>query len=164
MYFLYCLFLYPKKLAFKNHQTDQTWQQPCYVCFDGRRFTTRQGSRFRTGDETPASEADSEATSLVCVAEAIRGSSGVGGWNSHPGLANCLAYDGSIWIYMDLWTKIYKQLHQLWWSKRWQQLNFHTLQAHDTAAMARSAQSVGWECGSLASRVSDSTRVVGLLW
>ncbi|CAL1136802.1 unnamed protein product [Cladocopium goreaui] len=54
-----------------------------------------KGSRFRSGDETPASEADSEATSLVCVAE-----------------------------------------------------------AHDTAAMARSAQSVGWECGSLASRAS----------
>lgn len=51
-----------------------------------------KGSRFRTGDETPASEADSEATSLVCVAE-----------------------------------------------------------AHDTAAMARSAQSVGWERVSSAS-------------
>lgn len=51
-----------------------------------------KGSRFRSGDETPASEADSEATSLVCVAE-----------------------------------------------------------AHDTAAMARSAQSVGWERVSSAS-------------
>ena len=73
-------FFISKKLAFKNHQTDQTWQQPYYVCFDGPlpflslgcRFTTRQGSRFRSGDETPASEADSEATSLVRVAEAIR--------------------------------------------------------------------------------------------
>ena len=78
-------------------------------------------------------------------------------------LANCLAYDGSMDLYGSM-KKIYKQLHQLWWSKRRQKLNFHTLQAHDTAAMARSAQSVGWECGSLASRVSDSMRVVGLLW
>ena len=104
MYFLYCLFYIPKNWLLKpSNRSNLAAAMLC--CFDGRRFTTRQGSRFRTGDETPASEADSEATSLVCVAEAIRGSSGVGGWNHIPGLANCLAYDGSIWIYMDLWTK-----------------------------------------------------------
>lgn len=112
MYFLYCLFSYPKKLAFKNHQTDQTWQQPYYVCFDGPlpflslgcRFTTRQGSRFRSGDETPASEADSEATSLVCVAEAIRIHPGSGDeiQNSKKMFGKLFGLwwiNGSIWIY-----------------------------------------------------------------
>ena len=154
-----CLFfISPKKLAFKNHQT---WIK---LGSSHARFARHRGfgvgmrHRLRTRIRRPPAWS---------VWQRPSGGSGVGGWNSElENLAKCLAYDGSIWIYIWIYMdmkKIYKQLHQLWWSKRWQKPNFHTLQAHDTAAMARSAQSVGWECGSLASRVSDYMRV-GLLW
>ena len=116
MYFLYCLFSYPKNWLFKNHQTDQTWQQPCYVCFDGPlpflslgcRFTTRQDRGFGVGMRHQ-------------LRKRIRRPPAWSVWQRPSGsiqgrgmkfrtrkrcLANCLAYDGS----MDLYGSMKKNL------------------------------------------------------